>query len=45
MIEESDYKFPHAEPKHERTPEEQRQADETLDYLEALDWQPFGVEW
>ena len=45
MIPESEYVFPHAEPKRERTPEEQQQAAETLDYLEQLPWRPFGAEW
>ena len=46
MIEESDYKLPKPEqPKHERTEEEQRQADDTLAYLESLPWRPHGVEW
>ena len=46
MIVESDYRLPHAEqPKHEQTFEEQRQAEETLAYLESLPWRPHGVEW
>ncbi len=46
MIEESQYKLPQPEqPKHERTEEEQRQADETLEYLESLPFRPHGVEW
>lgn len=45
MIEESDYRLPKKQPKRERTEEEQRQADETLEYLEALPFRPIGVEW
>ena len=45
MIDESEYKFPHEEPKRERTEEEQRQADETLAYLENLPFRPIGAEW
>lgn len=45
MIEERDYKFPHKEPKRERTEAEQRQAEETLAYLESLPWRPIGEEW
>jgi hypothetical protein len=45
MIEESEYVFPHKEPKRERTEAEQRQADETLEYLESLPFRPIGVEW
>ncbi len=45
MIESDQYVFPHEEQKHERTEEEQRQADETLAYLEALPFRPIGVEW
>ena len=45
MIEPEQYVFPHKELKHKRTEEEQRQADETLEYLEALPWRPLGVEW
>lgn len=46
MIVESEYRLPHAEqPKHERTAEEQRQAEDTLTYLEALPFRPHGVEW
>ena len=46
MIVESDYRLPHAEqPKHGRTAEEQRQAEEALTYLEALPFRPIGVEW
>ena len=36
---------PRQEPKRELTEEEQRQAEETLAYLEALPWKPFDVEW
>ncbi len=45
MIDEENYVFPHEQPKHERNKEEQRQAKETLAYLEALPWRPIGVEW
>ena len=45
MIDEEHYKFPHEEPKRERTKEEQRQAEETLAYLESLPYRPIGVEW
>jgi hypothetical protein len=45
MIEPEQYVFPHKELKHERTEEGQRQADETLEYLESLPWRPLGVEW
>ena len=45
MIEPEQYVFPHKEPKRERTEEEQRQAEETLEYLEALPFRPLGVEW
>jgi len=45
MIAECDYRLPKKQPKHERTAEEQRQAEETLAYLEALPWRPFDVEW
>lgn len=46
MIAECDYKLPRPkQPKRERTEEEQRQADETLAYLESLPWRPFGDEW
>lgn len=45
MIDEEHYKFPHKELKHEQTEEEQRQAEETLAYLEALPFLPIGVEW
>lgn len=36
---------PRQEPKRERTEQEQRQAEETLAYLDSLPWRPFGVEW
>lgn len=36
---------PRQEPVRELTEEEQRQSEETLAYLEALPWRPFGVEW
>ena len=46
MIAECDYKLPRPEqPRQERTEEEQRQAEKTLEYLEALPWRPHGVEW
>ena len=45
MIDPEQYVFPHKELKHKRTEEEQRQADETLEYLEALAFRPHGVEW
>ena len=45
MIDESEYKFPHKELKHELTEDEQRQADDTLEYLEALPFRPHGAEW
>ena len=45
MIDEEHYVFPHEEPKHERTEDEQRQADETLAYLDSLDFRPFTDEW
>ena len=45
MIEERDYKFPHKDRKRERTEEVERQAEETLAYLESLPWRPIGVEW
>ena len=45
MIDECDYRFPHQEPKRERTAEEQQQAEETLAYLENLPWRPHGIEW
>lgn len=45
MIDEEHYVFPHEEPKRERTETEQRQAEETLAYLEALPFRPIGVEW
>jgi hypothetical protein len=45
MIDEEHYVFPHAEPKRGRTEAEQRQAEETLAYLEALPFRPIGVEW
>ena len=45
MIEPEHYVFPHEEQKHEQTDEEKRQAEETLEYLEALPWRPIGVEW
>ena len=45
MIDEEHYVFPHEQPKHKPTEEDQRQARETLAYLEALPWRPFGVEW
>lgn len=45
MIEPEQYVFPHKELKHERTEEEQRQAEETLAYLESLPFRPIGVEW
>ena len=45
MIDEEHYVFPHEEPKRERTEDEQRQAAETLAYLENLPWRPIGIEW
>ncbi len=45
MIEPEDYKFPHAEPKHEPTAEERQRAADTLAYLDALPWRPHGIEW
>ncbi len=45
MIEPEQYVFPHKELKYERTEEEQRQADETLEYLEAFPFRPFTEEW
>ena len=45
MIEPELYVFPYAEPKRERTEAEQRQAEETLAYLESLPFRPIGVEW
>lgn len=45
MIEPEHYMFPHEEPKREQTEEEQRRADETLEYLESLPFRPLGVEW
>ena len=45
MIDEEHYVFPHKEPKHERTEEEKRQAEETIAYLESLQFRPIGVEW
>ena len=45
MIDEEHYVFPHEEPKRERTEEERRHAQETLEYLESLPWRPLGVEW
>ena len=45
MIDVEQYVFPHVEPKRERTEEEQRQAEETLAYLESLPFRPIGVEW
>jgi hypothetical protein len=45
MIDEEHYVFPHKEPKHERTEEEKRQAEETIAYLESLPFRPIGVEW
>ena len=46
MIAECDYKLPRPEqPKREPTEEEQRQAAETLAYLESLPWRPHGDEW
>ena len=45
MIDEEHYVFLHEEPIRERTEEEQRQAEETLAYLESLPWRPIGVEW
>ena len=45
MIDEEHYVFPHDEPKRERTEAEQRQADETIVYLESLPFRPIGVEW
>ena len=45
MIDVEQYVFPHEEPKRERTAEEQRKAEETLEYLESLPWRPLGVEW
>ena len=45
MIEESQYRLPKEQPKHEPTDEERRRAEETLTYLESLPWRPSGVEW
>ena len=45
MIDEEHYKFPHEEPKRERTAKDQRKAEETLAYLESLPWRPHGIEW
>ena len=46
MIEPEYYKFPHKqESKKEPTKEEQRAAEETLEYLESLPFRPFGIEW
>lgn len=45
MIDVENYVFPHSEPKRERTEEEQRQAEETLVYLEDLPFRPIGAEW
>ena len=41
MIEEQDYKFPHKEPKKPKPKTDLA----TLEYLEALDWRPHGIEW
>jgi len=45
MIEERDYKFPHEEPKRERTEEELEASRKLEDELYALDFRPFGYEW
>lgn len=45
MIDESNYRLPSEQTKRERTEEEQRQAAETLEYLESLPWRPFGIDW
>ena len=46
MIDESDYKLPRKqEQTRQQTPEEEARAAETLAWLEALPWRPFGVEW
>ena len=45
MIDAENYVFPHAEQKRVRTAGEQRKAEETLAYLEALPFRPIGVEW
>ena len=45
MIDETNYRLPTKQAKRERTEEEQRQAEETLAYLESLPWRPIGVEW
>jgi hypothetical protein len=36
---------PREEPKRQLTEQEQQRAEETLAYLEALPWRPFGEEW
>jgi len=45
MIEESEYRFPHEEPKHEPTEAERQAARENEDALNALDFRPHGYEW
>jgi hypothetical protein len=45
MIEESQYKFPHEEPKRERTDAERQAARENEDALYDLGFRPFGYEW
>ena len=45
MIEERDYKFPHKEPKRERTEAELEASRNLEDELYALGFRPIGVEW
>ena len=45
MIEESQYRLPKEQSKHEPTYEERQRAEETLAYLESLPWRPFTEEW
>ena len=45
MIEESDYKFPHEEQKHEPTEAERQAARKTEEALYALGFRPIGGEW
>ena len=45
MIDEEYYVFPHEEPKHEPTDDEQRKSEDALAYLEALPFRPIGIEW
>ncbi len=41
MIDVDEYVFPHKEPDKPKPKDDPA----TLEYLEALDWRPLGVEW